>query len=103
MSDNAYVQRKYPFDDEFKSSDARKQEEILRIDIHGRTEAKSMSVRYNESRPFYVFTCKEADEFLDTLRKAYMDSTAENLVDRMDHDGDGDSGDASTGKYKSYC
>lgn len=96
MSDNAYVQRQYPLDDDFDLSDARKPEEVLRIDIHGHTSTKSMSVRYIESRPFYVYTRKEADEYIDSIRNAYNIS----IHDNPDGGGDGeDEGDeASSGE-----
>ncbi|KAG9311944.1 hypothetical protein JVU11DRAFT_8205 [Chiua virens] len=74
MSDNAYVQRQYPHDDDFDPLKSRNQEEKLRIDVPGHTAARSTSIRYMESRAFYVYTRKEANDLLHDLRQSFLNS-----------------------------
>ena len=82
MSNNAYAQRRYPFDEDFDPAHARNPEEVLRVDIPGLTVQKSTSVKVIESRPFYVYTRKEADDYLMALRAAYFDRAQQSVQQR---------------------
>lgn len=71
LSDNAYIQRMYPHEDDFDPMNARFPDEKLRVHIRGQTQTKSLSLREIESRPFYVYTRREAEEHLEALRTEF--------------------------------
>ena len=98
MSDNAYVQRMYPHDDDFDPTNARLDGEKLRIVIPGKAGSDVRSLRMLQNRPFQVYTPKEAEDYLESARSEFERASSPSIShvqdeEMVDPDGetDGDS------------
>jgi len=76
LSDNAYSQRMYPHEEDFDPTNARIEGEKLHVNIPGKIGSNTVSLCSMETRPFYVYTRKECEEYLQALQTAFK---SENL------------------------